>query len=187
MPRARKNTLTPPNPQIAEFLYPLVNNYRGRHREYRQNDAAKAMRFSATGLSNILNGLVKPSLEECLIIARYYGFPVEDLLAVVGYPTVRDLLAFAQTLSPKTDDGALDKDLMVRYLRMALEPEWKSVDSSDPFKANAEIFLTRSDISLYVKAHGYAEMVAFWEVERPHAQRRIVRSGEFATLTGRTS
>src|SRR6185437_249093 len=112
MPKLRKNVITPPYPQITEFLYPLVTHYRGLHREYRQNAAARAMGLSPTGLSSIINGLGRPTPEECLLIAHYYNFPVEELLHVAGYPIVKDLLAYAQTLSPKTDEGVADKAFM---------------------------------------------------------------------------
>ena len=182
MPKLRVKPAEPAHPHVTEFLYPLVAHYRGLHREYRQNAAARTMGLSPTGLSAIINGLNRPTPEECLLIAHYYGFPVEQLLHAAGYPIVKDLIAFALTLSPKTDEGKADKEFMTRYLRKALEPDWQNMSAAAPFKAGADIVLTRGDLSLYAKARGYAEAVYFYELDKG----RLMRSGEFSSLALQT-
>lgn len=174
----RKLMVEVPYKAVAAFLQPIVGHYKVDHPGYLQKPAAKQMGISsASKLSNILNGIDLPTPEECLILAHFYGFSVEGLLHAAGYPVVKDLLAFAQTLNPKTDEGKADKDFMVRYLRKAMDLEWQKLSWYGPYKAPAEMILARSGTSLYEKARGFAEIVYGWELDKG----RIIRSEEFSS------
>lgn len=178
---AKKSEAVAPHQASSEFLYPLIQIYKGKHKGYGQNKQADAMGISRSKVSNYVNGHDLPSPEDCLIMAHFYAFPVEELLQLCGYPTVRDLVAFAETLSPKTEAGEYEKEFMLEFLRLSLEPEWQLLDWSSPWRATAEMNLARST-DRYTKAYSYATQVYGWDLEKRHSKHTHIKSQEFASL-----
>lgn len=168
MPRARQTEKesaegSPPYTQFARQLNAWVLMWRAHHPDvkYNQRNATAEMGINYTSFSYILNGRYRPTIEQCLILARYFEIPLEDVLRAAGYFDLAGLRKWVAEDTALRDPA--EKQYVLDVLRIALSlGEWqREIWQQSPFKDRAERALASSR-DPYERAVEYADAVYEW-------------------------
>jgi transcriptional regulator with XRE-family HTH domain len=171
MPRPKKLALQPPSlgadlpyAGLGRQMNEWVLRWRARHARdivYNQRAVAVEMGISATTFSNILNGRGRPTPAQCIILARFFEIPLEDLLSAAGYPDVAALRLWV--INDPTPHDARERQYVATVLDIALRSkEWQQETwQQSPYKDRAEKALA-STKEAYERAIEYADAVYDW-------------------------
>lgn len=150
-----------PFPAFKAYFFTLQNEWESKHHEhFFQKDMANETGLGTSWLSKIANGTVLPTESQCLIIARYFGHPVEEVLRAAGYPDLEGLRAIIAADETLRDPD--EKKRVLDILHMAhSSPLWQNVSSKNEYKDLADQTLVSSR-DPWQKAKDYVRIVWFW-------------------------
>lgn len=162
MPQKKPNPIqVAPYSGFAAYFNALVYAWeQSNGRRFNKTEVGQKTGINVSLLSKFAHGGVVPTPEQCLIIARFFGQPVEEALRAAGYPDLEGLRAIIATDETLRDPD--EKKRVLDILRMAhSSPLWQNISSQNEYKKLADQTLASSNDS-WQKATDYVRIVWFW-------------------------
>lgn len=162
MPLKKPNPIqTTPYSGFAAYFNALVYGWeQSKGRRFNKTEVGQKMGINVSLLSKFAHGGLIPTPEQCLIIAKYFGQPVEEVLRAAGYPDLEGLRAIIAADETLHDPD--EKKRVLDILHMAhTSPLWQNVSSKNEYKILADRTLASSE-DPWQKATDYVRIVRFW-------------------------
>lgn len=149
---------------FADALQQWILAYRMHHvrSPFYQRDLAEATGINVTFISKMVRGRDIPTSRQCLMISRFFGVDVQEVLRAAGYPDVNRLI---QIVANTTRGTIKDRQYILSWLEAAQSPQWQGLDwESSIYKERADDILSL-ELEPYAKAHWYADVVYNWMID----------------------